>query len=168
MTKIFIFGLLLGAAFGLWNCLASLLDPLAEDTLPALLAFYGPMFATWGFAGFRASRRTGWLLDGVRVGAAVAFVTFVVYAFAVIVRVNVLLDTMTQRPDWQNLMQRFQASGFASLRVYVNYEYLTGAPFKLFAASMIGAGCGLIGGLFGSFGRRSTLAGNRPLLDIRR
>ena len=112
------------------------------------------MFTTWGLAGFRASRRTGRLLDGVTVGAAVALITFVVFTLVVIVRVNLLLDTMTRRPDWQNLMARFQASGFESLSVYVNYEYLTGAPFKLLVASMIGAGCGLIGGLFGSHRKR--------------
>jgi hypothetical protein len=162
MKRILALGLLLGACFGLWNYIASQLDPLAEDTIPVLLAFYGPMFATWGLAGFRASRRTGRFLDGVTVGAAVALVTFVVYTLVVIVRVNLFLDTMTRRPDWQNLMQRFQASGFESLRVYANYEYVTGAPFKLLVASMIGAGSGSIGGLLGSLGRRQTSEGNRP------
>jgi len=153
--KILGLGLLLGAGFGLWNLIATRLDPLAEDTPMALLAFYGPMFATWGIVGFRASRRTRRLLDAVTVGAAVAFVTFVVYTFAVIVRVNLFLDTMSLRPDWQNLMGRFQASGFASLRVYANYEYVTGVPFKIFVASIIGAGTGLVGGSLGS-GRRET------------
>ena len=51
-------GLLLGAVFGLWNLIATRLDPLAEDTPTALMIFYGPMFAIWGFAGFGASRRT--------------------------------------------------------------------------------------------------------------
>ena len=168
MKRILALGLLLGAGFGLWNYIATQVDPLAEDTIPALLAFYGPMFATWGLAGFRASRRTRRLRDGVTVGAAVALVTFVVFTFSVIVRVNLFLDTMTRRPDWQNLMERFQASGFESLRVYVNYEYLTGAPFKLLVASMIGASSGMIGGLFGSLGRRQTFEGNQSLLATRR
>src|SRR5262249_36957124 len=149
MKKFLALGLLLGAGFGLCNLIATRLDPLAEDTPIALLAFYGPMFAIWGLAGFVASRCTGRLLDGVKVGATVAFVTFVVYTFAVIVRVNLFLDTMSQRPDWQNLMARFQASGFESLRVYANYEYVTGAPFKILVASIIGAGTGLLGALVG-------------------
>lgn len=146
-------GLLLGTAFGLWNLIATRLDPLAEDTPIALLAFYGPMFAIWGVAGFRAARRTGQLMDGVKVGATVAFATFVVYALTQFVRVNLFLDTISQRSDWQNLMARFRNSGYESLRWYVNYVGLMGAPFKILVASIIGAGTGLVGGFLGSLGR---------------
>jgi hypothetical protein len=149
-------GLILGAGFGLWNLIATRLNPLADDDLIPLLVFYGPMFTIWGIAGFGATRRTARILDAVKVGATVAFVTFVVYTLAVIVRVNLFLDAMSQRPDWQNLMERFQASGFESLRAYANYRYVTGAPFKILVASMIGAVTGLIGGFFGSLGRRET------------
>jgi hypothetical protein len=147
---------LVGAGFGLWNLIVTWLDPLAEDTPVALLIFYGPMFAIWGLAGFAASRRTGRLLDGVRVGATVAFVTFVVYVLMQFVRVNVFLDILTRRSDWQNLMARFQNSGYESLRRYVNYVGLTGAPFKILVASIIGAGMGLVGGVLGSLGRRAA------------
>jgi hypothetical protein len=146
-------GLLLGAAFGLWNLIATQLNPLAEDTPIALLVFYGPMFALWGLAGFAASRRTGRLLDGVKVGATVAFVTFLVYVLTQFVRVNLFLDTLTQRSDWQNLVARFHNSGYESLRLYVNYVGLTGAPFKILVASIIGAGTGLVGGVIGTLGR---------------
>ena len=147
-------GLLLGALFGIWNLIATRLDPLAEDTPIALLTFYGPMFAIWGLAGFRASRRTGRLVDGVRVGAIVAFATFVVYVLTQFVRVNLFLDILTHRSDWQNLMARFRDSGYGSLRRYVNYVGLMGAPFKILVASTIGAVTGLVGGAFGSLGRR--------------
>lgn len=157
MRRILTIGLLLGAVFGLWNYIASRLDPLAEDTPVALLMFYGPMFASWGLVGFGASRRTGRLRDGVKAGAAVAFVTFGVFILARIVVVNLLLDTLSQRSDWQNLMMvRFPASGFKSLRVYVNYEGVTGAPLKILVASTIGAVTGLIGGCFGSLVRRAS------------
>src|SRR5262249_12665455 len=125
-------GLILRAGFGLWNLIATILDPLAEDDLIPLLIFYGPMFPIWGLAGFGAARRTGRLLDGVKVGATVAFVTFVVYTLAIFLRANLLLDTLSQRSDWQHMVTvRFPASGFRSLRAYVNYEGVTGAPFKL-------------------------------------
>jgi hypothetical protein len=130
------------------------LDPLAEVDLVLLLAFYGPMFAIWGLAASMASRRTGRLWDAVKAGAVVAFVTFAVYTMAVIIRVNVFLDVMTRRPDWQNLMERFRASGFGTLRGFVNYEYATGAPFKILVASMIGVATGLEGGLLGCLGHR--------------
>ena len=154
MRRILALGLLPGAGFGLWNLIATRLGPLAEDTPIALPAFYGPMFAIWGLAGFRASRRTGRLLDAVKVGATVAFVTPVVFLFAKIVVVNLFLDATSQRSDWQNLMEGFQASGFGSLREYANYVYVTGAPFNIFVASIIGAGAGLAGGFFGGLARR--------------
>jgi hypothetical protein len=145
-----LFGVLVGAGFGVWNLIATQLNPLSDDTPMALLAFYGPMFTIWGIAGFWASRRTRQLLDGIRVGATVAFVTFVVYVITQFVRVNLFLDTISQRSDWQNLMARFQDSGFESLRWYVNYVGLTGAPFKILVATIIGAVTGLVGGVFGS------------------
>ncbi|PYR95544.1 MAG: hypothetical protein DMF84_00375 [Acidobacteria bacterium] len=145
-------GLVLGAAFGLWNLVVTVWNPLLDDSPLTLLMFYGPMFAIWGVAGYRASRRTGRLVDGVKVGATVAFVTFLVFNLAVILRVNLFLDALTERSDWRNLVLRFQASGFESLRTYANYAYLTGAPFKILVASVIGAGTGLVGGFVGSLG----------------
>ena len=44
---------------------------------------------------------------------------------------TVLLDTVSQRFDWQHLMTvRFPASGFKSLRAYVNYEGVTRDSFQ--------------------------------------
>jgi hypothetical protein len=150
-------GLILGSGFGLWNLVATRLDPLADDDLIPLLAFYGPMFTIWGIAGFGAACRTGWLWDAVRVGATVAFVTFLVYDLAVILRVNLFLEALSQRSDWQNLMEGFKASGFKSLRAYANYRYVTGAPFKILVATMIGAVTGLVGGFFGKLGHRNLV-----------
>jgi hypothetical protein len=151
-----LFGLLAGAAFGLWDLIATRLHPVAEDTAVALLKFYGPMFTLWGFAGFRAARRTGRVLDAVKVAVVVAFATFVVYDLAVIVRVNLFLDTISQRSDWQNLVAGFQASGSKSLRAYANQIYVIGAPFKILVASIIGACTGLVGGFFGRLGRHEV------------
>jgi len=154
-------GLALGAVFGLWNLMASVLDPLAEDTPLALLNFYGPMFTVWGLAGLAASRRTGLIQSGVTVGTTVAFVTFVVFTLAVIGRVNLFLDVASQRPDWENLGAGFQVSGFESFRTYANYVYLTSAPFKIIVASLIGAVTGLVGGVFGIVARNQM----RPPLE---
>jgi hypothetical protein len=51
------------------------------------------------------------------------------------------------------MMGRFQASGFDSLRTFVNVNYLKGAPFKIAVASAIGA---LMGGVGGFVARRSS------------
>ena len=148
------FGMILGAVFGLWNLLATWFDPLAEDSPAALLVFYGPMFTIWGIAGFVVSRRSGRALDGFRAGATIAFATFVVYIVTQFVRVNMFLDILTQRSDWQNLMATFQSSGSQSLRRYVNYLGLAGAPFKILVASIIGAVTGFVGGSLGAFSRQ--------------
>jgi hypothetical protein len=47
------------------------------------------------------------------------------------------------------MMQRSRASEVDSLRLFVNVDYLKGAPFKVGVASVIGALVGLIGGTFG-------------------
>jgi hypothetical protein len=150
-------GLVLGAGFGAWNVVTTWLDPVAEDTPSALLIFYGPMFALWGLAGFAAARRTGRISDGFKVGATVAFVTFVMYDITQFIRVNVFLDSLTQRSDWQNMMATYRNSGTRSLRWYVNYIGLTGAPFKILVASLIGAAAGSIGGLLGRPGHHERL-----------
>ena len=47
------------------------------------------------------------------------------------------------------MMQRFRASEFDSLRLFVNVDYLKGAPFKVGVACVIGAVMGLVGGTIG-------------------
>lgn len=142
-------GLIVGLVFGFVNLLFTWLYPLADDTPGALLRFYGPMFFVWALASFRAARRTGRLLSGVTTGLTIAFATFCAYDLLILVRVNVFLNELTARADWQNLMMRFRASDFDSLRLFVNFDYLTGAPLKLGVSCAIGAAVGTIGGMLG-------------------
>lgn len=151
-------GLVLGVAFSVLNVISAYIAPLADDSLAAVAAFYGPMFLAWGLAGFAAARSSGKPLVGLKTGALVAFATFVVLTTVVIVRVNLSLSLMTQRPDWQNLIGRFNGSGFGNFRAYVNYEYLKGAPFKILVASTIGAVFGFLGGCMSLAFRRRTVA----------
>jgi len=151
-------GLVLGVVFSVLNVISAYVAPLADDSLTPIAAFYGPMFLAWGLAGFAAARNSGKPLVGLKTGALVAFGTFVVLTIVVIVRVNLSLPLMTQRPDWQNLIARFNASGFENLRTYVNYEYLKGAPFKILVASTIGAVFGFLGGCMSLAFRRRTVA----------
>ena len=55
---------------------------------------------------------------------------------------------MTGRADWQNLMMRFSTSGFDNRRLFVNVDYIKGAPLKIAVASSIGAVMGVIRSLF--------------------
>ena len=150
-------GSVLGLVFGTVNVVVSLLNPVIEDTPLTLLGFYGPMFAAWGLAGYRAFQRTHRLRHAAGAGALVALVTFTVLTVIVIARMNLSLDTIVERPDWRNMVAAYPSSGFDSFRAYANYVYLTGAPFKLFVASMIGLASGSTGAAFAG-GHGSTFA----------
>jgi hypothetical protein len=141
-----VLGLTLGVGFGVWNLLVTFLDPLADDTPVALLIFYGPMFTAWGVASFAATRRTGSIFEAVRTGAIVGLVTVLVFSFANLARVNLFLDSIQHRLDWQNMMVRFHDSGFDSLRTFVNYDFVTGFWSKVLVGALIGATVGLLAG----------------------
>jgi hypothetical protein len=151
-------GLVVGAVFGTVNALVTWLYPLLDDSPAALLRFYGPMFFIWALASFRAARRSGRALSGVATGAIVAFGTFALFEVFIFVRINLFLDELTQRADWQNMMLRFRASGVDSLRLFVNLDYLRGAPFKWAVACAIGASMGGLGGFFGHLLQRRIVA----------
>lgn len=142
-------GLVLGLAFGVLDLLFTWVQPLSDDSIPALLRFYGPMFFAWGFVSFRAARRSGRVSTGVTTGFAVAFGTFCIFYILNLLRVNLFLEELTGRADWQNMVKRFRASEFDSLRLFVNVVYLKGAPFEIGVAALIGALVGLAGGTIG-------------------
>jgi hypothetical protein len=142
-------GFVLGLAFGVVDLLYSWLRPLSDDSIQGLLRFYGPMFFAWALASFRAVRRSGRLSTGITTGFVVAFATFCVFVVLNLLRVNLFLDELTGRADWQNMMQRFRESGFDDLRWFINVNYLKDAPFKIGVASVIGAVMGLVGGTIG-------------------
>jgi dienelactone hydrolase len=142
-------GAILGLVFGAINLVFSWLFPLEDDTIAALLRFYGPMFAAWAIAAFRAARRDGQVSSGLVTGAAVAFATFAVFGVMNLVRVNLFLDALTGRADWQNMMAAFRASGFESLRLFLAVEFVKGLPLKVAAAASIGALMGIVGGSLG-------------------
>ena len=142
-------GLAMGVVFGLWNLAFSLLFPFSDDTLAALLWFYGPMFALWALSGALAAQAAQSWSAGVKFAAIAAFITFCVYDVSVILRVNLLLNELTERADWQSMMGRFRASGSDSLRSYVTFEYIKGAPFKIGVATAIGTVFGCLGAFLG-------------------
>ncbi len=139
-------GLVLGVGFGLWNLALTALDPLAQDTLGALAAFYGPMFVAWATASYVTTGRTGRLWDGIKAAVVMAFVTFCVLDLFVIMRANLFLHELSARSDWRALMAGFPDSGFKSLRAYINYHYILQAPLKIVVASVIGLAFGVVGG----------------------
>jgi hypothetical protein len=154
------FGLLVGIVFGTWNLISTWLDPLADDS-HVMLTFFGPMMLAWGIAGFISTWRSGRLTTGIRVGATVGLVAFVVFDIANGVRVNWFLDSIRYRADWQGLVQRFEASGSTNFRAFANLEYITGTHITLVVASVVGAVAGFVGAI-------AARAGTRMEQEIRR
>jgi hypothetical protein len=86
-----------------------------------------------------------------------AFVTFLIYDVMVILRVNLFLEDLTQRVDWQSMMGRYEANGTDSLREYVTLAYVKGTPLKVGVATCIGTGIGVVGSTLGILARRQSL-----------
>jgi hypothetical protein len=149
-------GFIVGLVFGSVNLLFTWVYPLADDTPAALLRFYGPMFFVWALASFRAARRSGRLRSGVSTGMIVAFATFMSFDLLILLRVNLFLNELTGRADWQSMMLRFQASDVDNLRLFVNLDYVNGAPLKLGVSCVIGVVMGGIGGFLGQLMHRRS------------
>ena len=139
-------GFIVGSIFGVVDIAFTWLAPLQDDTVGALLRFYGPMFALWVLVAFRATQQERRFLSGVIAGTVVAFATFCTFVVLNLIRVNLFLHELTARVDWQSMMARFHASELTSLRVFVTLDYILGVPLKIGAACVIGAAMGAVGG----------------------
>ena len=84
--------------------------------------------------------------DAVVSGCLAGIATMAVIYVSSIVRVNVFLDQIRYRGDWVNLVSRFHASGFHSLRAYANYEYFRQLPLLLTLGAVVGGCCGTVAG----------------------
>jgi hypothetical protein len=142
-----VWGLLIGVVLGTWQLLDTAAEPLAEDTPAAMIGIVGTMLLSWTLASMVAalpSRRfTRALVAGIIAGVA----TMAVIDFTSILRVNLFLDEIRYRDDWVNLMTRFEASGFQSLRAYANWEYVRGTPMVLGLGALAGGVCGAVAGM---------------------
>lgn len=137
------FGLILGAALGAWILVDTAIDPLADDTPFAVGGMFAGVFLLLGVPAFWVRRRGGRFGDAVRTGAVAGVMTFAQFHWLGILRVNLFLDTIRHRSDWQGLILRFGQSGVESLRVYANYVYLS----QVLLIVAMGTGAGAISGL---------------------
>ena len=139
-------GLIIGITAGSLQLLDTALEPLADDTAGGMLIIVGTLLTLWTAASYVATERAGRFRDAVLAGFLVGLASICVLHFTAIVRVNVFLDQIQYREDWTNLVARFRASGFQSLRAYANYEYLTGTWLLLLIGAGAGSVCGVISG----------------------
>jgi hypothetical protein len=145
-------GFALGATLGVFNLSSTFLFPLAEDTPFAVMSFFSAVLILWSLSGFAAERRTGCLLEAMKAGATVGVVSMGVFHVGVILRLNLFLNTISQREDWQGLLTRFGQSQFETLRGYANWEYLQATSIILLLGVVAGAACGVAGGIIAVVG----------------
>lgn len=147
-------GLAIGGAAGSLQLLDTAIAPLREDTPGVMLVIVGALILFWIATSAVAKRSSGSFRDAVIAGVVVGAATMAVLHVSAIVRVNVFLDQIRDREDWVNLLSRFHASGYQSLRVYANYEYLRLSPLLLALGAVAGGLCGTVGGLINGIGRK--------------
>lgn len=149
-------GVLLGLGLGTSNLISTAIAPLADDTPLRGGMIFGAVLIVWGLTGFSAQRRTGRFVESAKAGATVGAISIGLFHIAAILRLNLFLDSVSRRSDWQGLLGSFRQSSFESLRVYTNYIYLRELGFILFLGVLAGAMCGAVGGLVAGIGRRRT------------
>ena len=148
------FGIVLGTGIGVWILVDTAMAPLAEDTPLLVGSMFGGMLVLFAVQGFAARRRGGREVDAVQAGAIAGTMTMAIFCLFGIVRVNVFLDVIRDRSDWEGLIAGFAGSGFQSLRTYANYIYMQNLTLLPMIGAVAGAVSGAIGGLFAAIERR--------------
>ena len=156
LTKPVAYGVVLGTALGAWILVNTALAPLAEDTGFAVAAMFGLVFLALAVPGFAVRRRGGHLVDALEAGATAGAITFALFLLFGILRVNLFLDTIRSRSDWQNLVTDYARSDFQSLRAYANFVYAKGIILFPIAGVAAGAISGSLGGVLAGFVRPSS------------
>jgi hypothetical protein len=156
LTKPVAYGLALGTVLGAWILVNTAITPLAEDTGLAVGAMFGMVFLALAVPGFAARRRGGHFVDALEAGATAGAIAFALFLFFGILRVNLFLDTIRSRSDWQNLVADYTRSDFQSLRAYANYVYAKGIVFFPIAGIVAGAISGSLGGVLAGVVRPSS------------
>ena len=140
-------GLLIGVVLGSLQLIDTAVEPLAEDTPGAMIVIFGVMLSLWTLASIAAALPSRRYTRAIAAGILAGVATMAVLNLTAIARVNIFLDQIRHRDDWINLVARFDASGFQSLRAYANWEYLRGTPTILGLGAVAGGVCGAIAGL---------------------
>jgi hypothetical protein len=139
-------GLAIGLAVGSAQLLDTAIQPLADDSAGSMIGVVSALMFLWIVASAAAGRRSDRFRDTVAAGLLVGLATMAIVQLAALVRVNVFLEQIRFREDWVNLVSRFHASGFQSLRVYANYEYVRQSPILLALGAVAGGFCGVVAG----------------------
>ncbi|HZR26807.1 MAG TPA: hypothetical protein VFA59_24650 [Vicinamibacterales bacterium] len=153
-----LFGIAFGGVLGVANLIDTYRDPLSDDNALVMLTM---LAATLAVVSFVASRRyvDGRMRDAIIAGVVIAVSTAVMASLLNLVRVNVFLHDIQNRDDWRNLLARYRASGYPTLRAYANHEYVSGllSPTSFVVTAVIGGMTGAIGGVLRKLTHREPL-----------
>ncbi len=108
-----------------------------------LLAGYALLAILFVTIGIRGAGRAGSALGGLRAGAAAGLVIAFLAILDFLVVNNLFFGIVSKQHD---KVVTFQASGWTSMRDYINVQLLTGAAFAIPAGTVIGALLGYLGG----------------------
>jgi hypothetical protein len=140
-------GIAIGIVAGAWNLISTAMAPLAEDTAFATMLALGALLLLWVMATSAAGQRSRGLRDTITAGVLMGVATLAVFHLAGIIRVNVFMEQIRDRDDWQNLVARFRASNFHDLRAYATYEYIKMTPMLLAFGAIAGGISGALSGV---------------------
>lgn len=96
-----------------------------------------------GTIGFLKVRRSARIRDSVIAGAVITFVAFAIAMTTFLVIGNVFLSIVSQQPE---KIWLFERSGFRDMRSYLNHTNMRAFWTVLPIITLVGAGCGLVGG----------------------
>jgi hypothetical protein len=113
-------------------------------------AFLVGLLAYLTASGLVAARAGSSIAVAALTGAASAVLSIGIAMLTFVVIDNLFLDVVMQQPD---KLHAFQSSGLTDQRAFVNQGLVLGMVTALPVMSIIGAGCGALGGLLGQRNR---------------
>jgi hypothetical protein len=140
-------GLMIGTVLGTFQLVNTAIEPLADDDAVSMCGGLVVILLLWTLASVTAGLPARSFKQSMIAGALAGVGTMFVFDITSILRVNLFLDQIRYRDDWINLIDRFEASGFQSLRAYANWEYLPGAPVIVGLGAVAGGACGIVAGV---------------------
>ena len=117
---------------------------------------FGIVFLALAVPGFAARGRGGHFVDAIEAGAIAGAITFALFLLFGILRVNLFLDMIRDRSDWENLVADFGRSGFQSSARTETTFTRKGSSSSRSSASSAQPISGSLGGLLASVVRPSS------------
>ena len=108
-----------------------------------ILAVYAALALLLVAIGAHGRPRAATAVDSIKAGAAAALVVAALTMATFLVVDNAFFDVVSQQHD---KVVTFAASGWSSMRAWVNYQLLGGSLFVLPGATAFGAALGYLGG----------------------